>query len=56
MEWELFCEQQAIACESRAEALGGRAQNDWLALAEEWRTAATEPEPPYGRVWREPED
>jgi hypothetical protein len=50
MEWELFCEEQAMACEQRAEDLAGRARQDWLTLADDWRLAASEPEPPYSPV------
>lgn len=50
MEWELFCEEQAEACERRAADLGDRARQDWLTMAEDWRLAATEPEPPYSIV------
>jgi hypothetical protein len=47
MEWELFCEEQALACEQRAAELGDKASQDWLQLAADWRLAATEPEPPF---------
>ena len=46
----MFCEEQAEACEQRAADLGDRARQDWLAMAEDWRLAATEPEPPYSLV------
>jgi hypothetical protein len=49
MEWELFCEEQAYACELRAAQLGERARQDWLAMADEWRRVAIEPEPPFIR-------
>ena len=47
MEWELFCEEQALFCEGRASDLGERARRDWLEMAANWRLAATEPEPPF---------
>ena len=46
----MFCEEQAQACELRAAQLGDRARQDWLTMAEDWRAAATEPEPPYSPV------
>ncbi len=46
MEWELFCEEQAQFCEQRAAQLGDKAREHWLALADDWHIAATDPEPP----------
>jgi hypothetical protein len=47
MEWELFCEEQALQCETRSHEVCGLAREDWLQLAEDWRRAAEEPAPPF---------
>ena len=46
----MFCDEQAEVCERRAAELGDRARLDWLTMAEDWRLAASEPEPPYSLV------
>jgi len=47
MEWELFCEEQALDCEGRAARLIGTGDLDWLQLAEDWRRAAAEAAAPF---------